>query len=282
MSRLKYDPESGMMVPNVVKIEAAVSTDVADGIIAPKAKDRFYEILEREQMPSSVKSTLQGALNGNLRNQGAMFESMLDSWPRLQSNMNEVAEKVRDAEFKIEPYSEEGEEPTESAIEKAKFVEGALNKMKSDPKNGSLDFKGLKLNLATGYFTGHNVNELFWADDSGAMLPTTAKNVPWRYFGYPYSSDADDRLMLSPDGFHDDLEDFPEHKFIIGVNKGHNSHPSVSAPLRALSMYWLAVVYGMKWLLNFAQLFGQPIRWAGYSDPNTKQAIMDMLANMGG
>jgi hypothetical protein len=82
-------------------------------------------------------------------------------------------------------------------------------------------------------------------------------------------------------GMLDAFEDFPEHRFLVAVNGGHPGHAAVAAPLRALAGYWLAAVYGLKWLLQFAQLCGVPFRWAEYANENDKPKICRMLESIG-
>ena len=41
-------------------------------------------IIEREQLPNDVRSTLAGVLSGDLRRQQLLFQAMIDTWPRLQ------------------------------------------------------------------------------------------------------------------------------------------------------------------------------------------------------
>jgi hypothetical protein len=77
------------------------------------------------------------------------------------------------------------------------------------------------------------------------------------------------------------FEDFPPHRFLIATNGGHPGHATVAAPLRALATYWLAAVYGLKWLIQFAQLCGVPFRWAEYANEADKGKIGEMLEKIG-
>lgn len=71
--------------------------------------------------------------------------------------------------------------------------------------------------------------------------------------------DLEDRLMLDPEGSMGSrlFVDFHEHRWLIGVDRGHPGHPAVAAPVRSLAAYWLAAVYGLKWFMNFTQLGGK-------------------------
>lgn len=141
--------------------------------------------------------------------------------------------------------------------------------------------------LAIGYYFGHAVQEIRWEQKGGLWKPRATKPLAARYFGYPYElvpeGDPEDRLMLDPEGGTGarNLIDFPDHRFLIGINKGHPGHPAVAAPLRSLAAYWLAAVYGLKWFMNFTQLFGIPWRHAEVADSKDENAVKAALASIG-
>lgn len=259
----------------------AESRGLSEVIVESDTNDRLIDILEREQLPSDVKSTLRNAINGSMLHQGLLFDAMLDTWPRLQTNMEEVSGKVSKAKLKVEAFALDGENPSKSATEKAKLVEQAFMLMSSDPLKEQLDFKGLVEFLSRSFFTGHGVPEIVWNTTGEIIYPKYAKPLRWRNFSYPYSNEMEDRLMLDLEGDQSNLIDFPKYKFLFGIRKAHSGHASIAAPLRSLSAYWLASTYGWKWLMSFCQLFGQPIRWATYNSADGKQVATKMLANMG-
>lgn len=255
-----------------------------DQIIAPQAKDRILELFDREQMPGDVRSNLAAAINGDLKAQSLMFQAMIDTWPRLQKGLREVKLAARKAPWKVEPYSTRGEEPEPSAEKLAKEVEASIWGMKPDPIRGLNGFESTVEALAEGYFLGHQVLEIHWCRAAdGKIVPAHTRTLPPRFYNYPTHETGVDRLMLDRHGAWSAtaLEDFPPNRFLVAVNRGHSGHPSVSAPLRALAGYWLAAVYGLKWMMNFTQLFGIPFRWAEYADKGDKTAVAAMLRNIG-
>lgn len=254
-----------------------------DPIVAPKAQDRLLELIEREQLPGDVRDTLAGALTGDLQRQQLLFQAMIDTWPRLQKNLSEVFREVKKAPWSFDPYCERGEEPKDSAIEKAALAEKSLQDMTPRPAYGERGNKGLIEDLAFGYFSGHQVVELRWSQKYDSICPRAAKVCPPRFYGYPIETEGEDRLMFSPDGqyYGTNYVDFPEHRFLLAINSGHPGHQSIAAPLRALTGYWLAATFGLKWLLQFSQLYGVPFRWANYSDPNDKAKVCSMLETIG-
>jgi len=261
-------------------VEARAASPMS-AVIQPKAQDRLYELIEREQLPGDVRETLAGALTGDLPRQQLLFQAMIDTWPRLQKNLTEVARSVSSTPWEIQPYSEQGNEATDSAIEKARMVQTAIENMAPRPAWDELSERGLVKSLVHGYYMGHQVCEVFWDRKPEGTMPRSAKIVPPRFYDYPDT--GEDRLMFSPDGgfYTGNYEDFPEHHFVIAVNRGHGAHPSIAAPLRALTGYWLAATFGLKWLLQFAQLYGVPFRWAEYEDETVKSKVCNMLENIG-
>lgn len=260
-------------------------------IVIPQARDRALEIFERIQRPQDVASTLECALTGEMWYQQMLFQAMLDSWPRLQKNLRVVATAARNAPWQAVPWAERGETPKPESEKFAKEIEGMVWGMKPDPVRGLNGFEGTVAALAMGYFMGHEVAEIHWTRrKDGKLAPKCSKSVPPRYYGYPTDQNEGlDRLMLDPEGGqhgHGHMIDFPPHRFLIGVNGGHPGHPAQAAPLRVLTGYWLAATYGLKWFMQFAQLFGIPFRWATFDATNTKAkaelaAMMENIAARG-
>jgi phage gp29-like protein len=255
----------------------------ADSIIVPEARDRMLELIEREQLPTDVRSTLAGALTGDLRRQQLLFQAMIDTWPRLQKALAEVKRAARKAPWQVRAWAPRGEKPQAAAEILAREVETTVWGMRPDPIRGEKGLEGTIEELVMGYYLGHQVLEVHWERGDG-WQPRATKVVPPRFYGYPYDEKGEDRLMLDRTGGMSGwnaLEDFPPHRFLVAVNGGHPGHASIAAPLRALTGFWLAAVYGLKWLLQFAQVCGVPIRWAEYGSEPDRKKVAEMLQNIG-
>jgi len=272
------------------EIVAAASPRSADNfsgsIVVPEARDRLFEVIERLQMPDEVRGTLDGTITGDMRLQQMLFQAMIDTWPRLQKCLAEVKRQVRKAPWKVVPWSLRGEKPKAKAERLAKDVENAIWSMRPDPITGLKGFEGTAEELAMGYFLGHQVMEIHWNRGPNGWMPKATKTLSPRFYGYPYDIEGPDRLMLDKTGGKSGthaLEDFPPNRFLVAVNGVHSGHATVAAPLRALTGYWLAAVFGLKWFMSYAQLFGQPIRWAEYvaGDAKAKAEIQNMMQNIG-
>lgn len=264
------------------------SNDWGMSINVPLARDRMLEYFEREQLPGDVKSTLAAALNGDLHYQHLLFTAMLDTWPKLQKAIAEIGRKVSVAPWKVHPFAKRGEKPTSKAEADAKEFEWMIWGMKPRAQFHEKGFEDTVKDIVRAYYYGHGVYEIRWARASGnEWNPRCTKTVPARFYGYPYDIDTgpegEDRLMFDREGGMGArrFEDFPEHRFLIAINAGHGGHPSVAAPLRALAGYWLAAVYGLKWFINFTQLFGIPWRHAEVGDTKDENAVKTAIASIG-
>jgi phage gp29-like protein len=265
------------------KATARPVPEVAPIVVVPPSKRHDYEIL-RKQVPQTVYNNLAGALTGDIEAQAKMFWAMVDSWPRLSSNLRDMQDAVAST-FRVKAFTAAADTaPTPEAIAKAKFVEDAVFKMRGSMERNEVGFPGLVKDIVYGYYASPYVAEMYWTQDELGMYPYGAKAVPPNYYGYPRMSDnvPSDRLLLFKEGLGIDGVAFPDHKFIIATNQSHPGHPALSSPMRVMTSYWMAATYGLEWLMQYAQLFGVPFRWAEVSNPNDMAAVNTMLQNMGG
>jgi phage gp29-like protein len=290
MTAAAFRPVGSALPPRrdrMIEAKAAAPTESWDtSINVSRAQDRLWEYFEREQGPADVRSSLSGAMNGDIRLQHILFSAMLDTWPKLQKAINEMARRVVTQPWTVIPYAERGEQPDDGAQEMAGEMERMLWGMKPRVERNEAGLEGTIRNLVFGCYYGHGVQEIRWQKGKDAAWePRCTKPVPSRFYGYPSqpTDDGDDRLQFYPSGqlYGSGAEDFPEHRFLIAVNAGHATHPAMSAPLRALAPYWLAAVYGLKWFMNFTQLYGIPWRHAEVADKTDEGSVKAALAAIG-
>lgn len=280
-------PQPRSQVRLVEAAAPSASRNPSGSIIVPQARDRALEFFEREWVPDQTRTTMGGALYGDLDSMHKLMRAMVDTWPRLQSKMDEVKRLVRNAPWKAYPWAKRGEEPSTQSEAIATEFEDAIWQMRPVPHKRLVGFEGMIEALVEGYYFGHQVIEPVWTRDESGWRPTSARVIPPRYYGYPGVMDGDDQLMLDRTGnsnfFSGETFDDSEnaHRFIVAIRSSHSGHPATGAPLRALVPYWLAVTYGLKWAMLFSQLFGVPFRWATYADDSDKAAVESMMANIG-
>ena len=237
--------------------------------------------------PEQVRAILRNVRTGKLEDQDRLFRLMLDTWPRLRKALNEVSGAVARLEIEIKPGIREGsEEATPQALLIYETVERAMESFAPRPGYWELDNSGMVKALIDAYAKGISVLEIVWKLENGIVSPRCYAPVPAKYLAYPSINMDIDRLMIAPNGANNSiLEDFPQDRFLIGVWGQGGMHPIHAANLRTLTKYWLASVYGLGWLMQFAQLFGIPTRTAktdGTEDAlNKAQEMLESIGSSG-
>jgi phage gp29-like protein len=234
--------------------------------------------------PEQVRTILRNVRTGKLEDQDRLFRLMLDTWPRLRKALNEVSGAVSRLKMEIKPAIRDGqEEPTPQAIRIKDVVERALNSYSPKPGHWELDTGQMVNALIDAYAKGISVVEIVWQNENNIVSPRCYAPVPAKYLAFPNFSNEIDRLMIAPNGANNSvLEDFPVDRFVIGIWSQGGAHPIYGANLRALTKYWLASIYGLGWLMQFAQLFGIPMRTA--KTDGSEEALNkaeDMLESIG-
>ena len=265
------------------KVEAKKTKGATIGgrVIAPNTRDRMESnALGSKQSPANVIAILRAALSGDIRQQYQVYELMEDSWARLSKNLHELKSAAAGATYTVMPFTERGERPTDTAQAKADFVQLCIDRLIGSPINGTNGFRNTIYDLCDAVGKGFSVQEIIWEPTVDGILPKETYFCHPRYYSFPF--DRPD-LMLSPQG-DGTYEEFPDDKFLIGIYKNRSGNSMGYGLLRQRAYWWSGQNYCRDWLLNFAQVFGQPLRWATYdpgSSANIKNDIADMLENMG-
>jgi phage gp29-like protein len=276
-------------------------------IIQPDARDRWMAAQVSMYTPERIEATIRGAMSGNLVAQWELFDLMEGTWPRLQKNLNQLKDGVCSFDWQVVPWAAKGEDPTPEAQKRAEFIEDLIWNMEPSPDVDENDFEGTLRDLMDAWGKGIVVLETDYVvrplttGSSQAVAPRATRWIHPRYYGYPIT--GVDALMLNTSEVlrtvtgpsaqqvstllkptESSFAPFLLDKFVIGIAKQKSGHPTGSSLLRALGFWWAAMNFTLEWFLNFAQIFGMPIRWASY-DPNldkpTIEVIKEMLQNMG-
>lgn len=232
--------------------------------------------------PQYVEMVLRGGLAGAHAQQWELFDLMFDTWPELAGCANEMIDGVMARRTSWRAWEEEGEKPTPPADEKKALVSAALRRMRPEPGADENDFEETLRDILDGWFRGVSCLEVDWqkidAGKSGGVL--APRTTFWAHPNH-FAWGSDGRLgLVRGTG----LVPLPEHKFLVGIHKAKSGPALGASLLRPLAWWWCAANFASDWLLNLAQIFGLPFRWANH-DPNASQgtvdAICSMLQNMG-
>lgn len=262
-------------------------------IIRPHPRDNQLSPVPVDFDPETLGWLLDEGGRGNLMLQNELFNTMEDTWDRLRGNLNKLKNAVCKLPFNLQPWTEKGKEPTDSALEKAAFVEHVLHNQKAATWEGQHNFHGTIYELLDAVARGVAVLEIDWTLENGKYIPTGTRRVPWTCLGFEppshlptFKPSHANGLRLFPDRHPNNPKPFDRypHKFLVGVYRAKSGHIAETAQLRSLAHLWLGRMLGWEWMAQKAELFGIPLRWATY-DPSAPQTqidqISDMLRNMG-
>jgi phage gp29-like protein len=271
--------------PPMIDPRIEVTTPIPGVMIDVEVKDRLLVELKRRLFPSDVEGILYTAITGDLYWQDQLFQLMIDTWPRLQTNLNKLKRSVSRLSFSVNAYRENEKDPTPSAVAKANLVRQCLDDMSPNIVFQEHDFKETLEDIVEAIPTGFVVSEVYWNYAKGRISPRCTRRIPARYYRYPYVIDATDRLMLNPSGDlgGTDLYDFPPYKFLVCIKQASVAHPVLSAMMRCLAAWWVASRFGLEWFMNYSQIFGIPYRLAKYQvgDNLVYQRLVQMMKQAG-
>jgi phage gp29-like protein len=250
--------------------------------IEVEVEDRLFRQLKRRLFPTEIEGILFQAQTGDLYWQDQLFSVMVDSWPRLQTNLGKLKKSVSSMQFEVRAYADKGQDPAPSAVERANFVEQALFGMSSNSAWQYHDLLETVEDLVDSIVSGFTVLEVYWENrEKLGIVPKWTRWIPARYYRYPYVMDAVDRLMLNPSGMLGStaLIDFPPYQFLVSIYQSHANFPVFTAPMRCLTAWWAASRFGLEWFMTYAQLFGMPQRIA-YYDPGDDTVYAQLVQMM--
>ena len=284
------------------------------GFLRSQAVNRWMLPYLAAITPQYIEMTLRSALAGNHAAEAELFRLMIDTWPELASVVAELTEGVLARQLVFEPACDEDEEPTDEAVRRCKLVSKALHAMAPALGADENDLKGTIRDFMSGWFMGQVVLAINYdaADGLGGLhqiesptlgVITAPRSTFWVHpncyvrsregqLGLRLPSGADlPRAKARPAYLPDtsgyqaaDVLPLEPDRFLVGVHKAQSGPVLGCALLRPLAWWWCAANFSGDWLLNFAQLFGQPFRWVNY-DPNlpepVKRELDIMLQNVG-
>lgn len=246
----------------------------------------------RRMTPDQVRWVLESAIGGNIHQQWALFDLMEETWPRLTKNLSEVRRAAARLTYSVQPYAEGEKEPTESARDRARLVECAIANWRPKPGTLELSFEDALFNALDALGKGLSVLELTWQRAEEGLMPRCAHLLPPQAYGW--NQEGTELGLVAAAGGESQISnfrsqsrstwsEFPPGQFWVGVWHSRSGAPGQTALLRCLAPYWCGIVFGWEWLLNNAQIFGVPLRWATYEegDAATFAKLQEMLANLG-
>ena len=229
----------------------------------------WYLMLPDKMPPKQISSILRMALAGNLWQQSQLTQRMADSWPMFKKCQFELRAAISSSKFVVHPYCVPGEKPTDAAEEKADLVRRALDSFKPDRFADEDGINGMIFDLTDAVINGVSIVELIWnekANDpegrpekniraSGWVHPRNLAFTPDGKIGVAYAAESGN--MSFSNQVRNDLMDNPS-KFLVAKFKSKSGSCLGAGFMRVLAWYWVMIVYGRDFALNFSQKYGNP------------------------
>lgn len=263
-------------------------------MIQPQAQGYWLNIGTRYYTPALIESVLRLGLAGDLLAGWQLFQVMEDTWPRLNKNLLELKRAVIALDREVVPKAQAGRAPTPRALQRAALVAELLFDLRPTPGADENDFNGTIFDLLDAWAKGVAVLELDWEVRRHGTLgtclaPRATRWIHPQHYVWDAASgglalripELDPRRMRT--GAVPDSTPFPADKFLVAICKTRSGLVTAGALLRPLAFWWAAANFSAEWLLNFAQVFGMPIRWATYDphNPSLLPVLEEMLSQLG-
>ena len=281
-------PPYGVNPPSSQMELSSGSGNLDERLIHNDPRDLFYLALPDLLTPRQTSMILRAALGGDLWQQWQLMTLMTDSWPMLRKCMDEVRRAVANVKFKVKPYvDKDGDEPSESAKEKADLVSRATRSFKPNAFTDEVGWNGFVYDMTEAWINGISMCELLWyRNDRLEMVPRAAAWIHPKHFTFG----NDGYLAIFDDMYHRltfQLAKSPgqspnPNKFFCAQGKSRSGSSLGSGLIRPLAYYWSSMVWARQWKLGSAEKFGNPFLVGKYAvgmDNPQMQAFEQFLKN---
>jgi len=276
----------GTNSPSLPLAQSNGSGPLSDRLVLTDPRELWYLALPNKLTPNQILQILRSALGGDLWQQWQLHALMADSWPMYRKCLHELFEPVSNSHFNVRPYCPDGDEPTDSAKEKAALVRRAMANFQPTQFTDEKGWHGLVYTACDAVANGISMNELIWhpLTDWGAgkeYLPRASAWVHPRHFTFTNDGqiaifDKDyQRLMFPLTGSPTAAAPDPR-KFLCAQFLSRSGSSLGAGFMRALAWDWSAVMFNREWMFTAAQNYGAP--FVDYTYPKSfVQADLDRL-----
>ena len=193
--------------------QSAIRNPQLSGWIMPQAQVRWLGPGVAWYTPQRVEQIWRQAIAGDLASSWEMFDLMESTWPCLSKCLNQIKDAVVSQGIRVLPFTPKNAPATPEAIDRAAFVESALQGMAGDPARDENDLEDTIRDLLDARGKGLSVLEVDWEtrvqspkskvqspesqvpgefEDSAfsrqplALVPRCTRWVHPAWYGYPY------------------------------------------------------------------------------------------------
>ena len=224
--------------------------------------------------PLTLTSIFKEADQGNVYRQSELFEEMLEKDTRLFAALQSRKLAVAGKDYQIIAATEDKKDK-----DIADFVKTAFN--------GIRNFRKTLEDILDAVGKGFSMNQIIWKSDGGKILIDRIEYAHQKNFRFGKASDVTSDLTeirrLTDDNRFDGI-DLEENKWVTSVIQARSGSPSRTSILRTCTWMYLFKNFDVKAWVQFAELYGQPIRIGKYNSSTSdtdKDTLLEALADLG-
>jgi hypothetical protein len=282
---------TGFWPQGPMRPDSGEEPDALARLIHNDPRSLFYLAIPDKILPKTLSMIMRSGMGGDLWQTAAVCNVMLRTWPQFRKCSHELRASASSVKYMAYPYVEdEGDEPTDSAKEKAALVNRAMRSFKPNRFSDEKGMYGLVYDVTDAMLNGMSVVELLWQKVKSKRhgqewLPQASAWVHQRHYtfsndGFVVVFDDDYRRMYyglaGPTG-----RSMPDPKKFLCAQFISYSGSALGAGFMApLCWYWAAVAFGRDWMLGFAQKYGTPfldLKYKSGTPPNEMEAAERFL-----
>jgi phage gp29-like protein len=295
--RNPFSTEVRGSITNLPIRATAPADDLSDRAVNADPMGDWYLALPTKLPPKEIENILRMALAGNPWQAYQLVQRMRDSWPMFNKCCYELRSAVAHSQFVVHPYTEPGENPTDSAKAKADLVRRSLASFKPNRFAEEEGFQGLVFDLTDAVLNGVSIVELLWNENAVDPEGKREKNIRASAFVHPrhYLFRADGQVSVVQSNTAELLA-FPRpilgtvattqpqlnnpSKFMVAKFKSKSGTALGAGWMRPLAYQWAMIAYGHDFMMNFAQKYGNPFMDIPYQSgiPEPEVAKFERLA----
>ena len=294
--RTRADGERFANLPAVRQTSEVLTgndSDISGRAVLNDPREAYWSILPNKIQPKQAQWMLRAAAGGDLWQQWRLLSAMTDTWPKYAMAMHQLREAVSYVKYGVHAFTEEGQDPTPSAVDRRNLVSRALATMSPNPFNDEKRQAGMIYNFTDAVGMGIAMEEIIWRDPArapGGKWERLPKATAWthpRHFSFNQNGEA----IVFASSISLEVGDYRRYGKGIGEIPNPNkmicsqfmslSGTSLTSGLgRRLVWWWCARQYGLDFVLRNAQSFGAPFADVTYKAGMTAKEKNDMLAEI--
>ncbi len=251
--------------------ESASWDELTGRVVSNDPRELYWGVLPNKIQPKQALWMVRAAMGGDLWQFWRLTENMLNTWPKLAMAQHQLREAVSYVRYAVHPYCEDDQEPTDSAIERQRLVQAAMNRMTPDPFNDEKARCGMIYNFTDAVLRGIALEEIIWQDPqrvTGGQWQRLPKATAWTHPRHFTFNQAGSLVVFSSAStlnigdyrrFGKGIGEVPNpNKMICSQFMSRSGSSLVNGFAMQLVWWWCARQYGLDFILKMAQNFGNP------------------------